>query len=90
MVEKWICQAVSVCSLITRLFPLHNFKFACKEGESLVYFDHVLDVVGRGYPLTADFAHVHRSITMPKVHLCGQKHYQSVCTLYMSIHVGVL
>ena len=27
------------------------FKFACKEGESLVYFDHVhvLDLVGRGY-----------------------------------------
>ena len=30
------------------------FQFACKEGESLVYFDHVLDVVGRSYCLAAD------------------------------------
>ena len=42
------------------------FKFACKEGESLVYFDHVLDVVVRGYCLAADFAHTHASIAGPK------------------------
>ena len=47
-------------SLVTRLSPLCNhFWLAYKEGESLVYFDHVLDVVGRGYRLTVDFAHVH-------------------------------
>ena len=33
------------------------FKFVCKEGESLVYFDHVLDVVECGYRLAVDFAH---------------------------------
>ena len=27
--------------------PARKFQFACKKGESLVYFDHVLDVVGR-------------------------------------------
>ena len=28
-----------------------------KEGESLVHFDHMLDVVGLGYQLVVDFAH---------------------------------
>ena len=57
-------QALPPCAIV---------KFACKNGESLVYFDHVLDVVGRGYPLTADFAHVNESITRPKAHLRGRK-----------------
>ena len=44
-----------LCSLVTRLSPLLIpallFKFVCREGESLVYFDYVLDVVGRGYTI---------------------------------------
>ena len=36
-----------------------KFQFACKKGESLVYFDHVLDVVGRGFQLAVGFAHAH-------------------------------
>ena len=28
-----------------------------KQRESLVYFDHMLDVVERGYQLVVDFAH---------------------------------
>ena len=40
------------------------FKFACKEGEGQVYFDHVLDVVGRGYHLVVDFAHAHALLVL--------------------------
>ena len=40
--------------------PARNFQFACKKGESLVYFDHVLDVVGRGFQLAVDFAYALR------------------------------
>ena len=35
-----------------------------KQGESLVHFDHVLDVVGRGYQLAVDFAHVPLQLTL--------------------------
>ena len=36
--------------------PGHARKIK-REGESLVHFDHVLDVVGRGLPFAVDFAH---------------------------------
>ena len=48
------------------------FKFVCKEGESLVYFDHVLDVVGHGFRLAVDFAHAHGSIAGPRAHVRGR------------------
>ena len=35
-----------------------------KEGESLVHFDHVLDVVGRGYQLVVDFPHAPRPLLL--------------------------
>ena len=38
-----------LASYIPRLSPL--FEVMHKEGESLVYFDHVLDIVGHGYHL---------------------------------------
>ena len=37
--------------------PAQKFQFACKKGESQVYFDHVLDVVGRGFQLAVNFAY---------------------------------
>ena len=40
--------------------PARNFQFACKKGESLVYFDHLLDVVGRGFQLVVDLAYALR------------------------------
>ena len=51
---------------------MHLFKFACKEGESLVYFDHVLDVVGRGYRLAVDFAHTHALLALRWTRMHGQ------------------
>ena len=35
-----------------------------KQGESLVHFDHVLDVVGHGYQLVVDFAHAPRPLML--------------------------
>ena len=46
------------------------FKFACKEGESLVYVNHVLDVVGRGYRLAVNFAHAHVLLALLAIDLC--------------------
>ena len=34
------------------------FWFVGKDGESLVHFDHMLDVVGRGLKFAVDFAHI--------------------------------
>ena len=48
------------------------FKFAYKEGESLVYFDHVLDVVGHVYSLVVNFAHAHVLLALLWTHVCGQ------------------
>ena len=52
------CNAgVAVAS--NQALPLHTWNIisACKEGESLEDFDHVLDVVGRGYhvPISGQF-----------------------------------
>ena len=44
----------------------------CKEGESLVYFNHMLDVVGRGYHLVVDFAHAHALLALRWTHVHGQ------------------
>ena len=81
---------VDCISLVTRLSPCAIVKFACKEGESLVYFDHVLYVVGCGYPLTANFVHIRESITRPKAHLRGKKlttsnHIQHVIKIYQAL-----
>ena len=48
------------------------FKFACKEGESLVYFDHVLDVVRRSYHLEVDFAHAYALSALRWTRVHGQ------------------
>ena len=48
------------CELASnQTLPSHarNIISACKEGESLKDFDHVLDVVGCGYQLAVNFAH---------------------------------
>ena len=63
--ESW-----AIVSLVNRLSPppppplAQLFKLACKEGESMVYFDHMLDVVGRGYWLAVDFAHAHMLLVL--------------------------
>ena len=36
---------------------MRNIISACKEGESLADFDHMLDVVGPSYQLAVNFAH---------------------------------
>ena len=62
-------------SLVTRLSSSRDYLCLCvrsSEGESLVYFDHVLDVVGRGYHFAADFAHAHGSIAGPRAHVHGR------------------
>ena len=45
-------------NLVPGSLPFELFRFVRNEGESLVHFDHVLDVVGRGLKFAVDFAHV--------------------------------
>ena len=51
-------------SLVTRLSSLYDCSSLCVGGESLVCFDHVLDVVGRDYHLAVDFAHAHALLAL--------------------------
>ena len=61
-----------------------------KEGESLEDFDHVLDMVGRGFQLVVVVAHAPRPLTLTMtrqffVGLYGAKNeQQSDCTNYLS------
>ena len=49
---------VYICSSLEPGSPLaRKIISACKEGESQEDFDHVLDVVERGYQLVVNFAH---------------------------------
>ena len=57
---------------LIRGFMVFKFVCTCKEGENLVSFNHVLDVVGHGYCLAADLAHAHASIAVTKVHVHGR------------------
>ena len=40
-----------------------------KQGESLVHFDHMLDMVERGYQLAVDFAHAPRPLLLAIVYV---------------------
>ena len=60
-------------SLVTRLSPLSNYLSLCvRRGESLVCFDHVLDVVECGYRLVVDFAHTHALLALQWICVHGQ------------------
>ena len=48
-----------------------------KERESLVHFDHVLDVIGRAYQLAVDFAHAPRPLTLALAITRSYMHEQS-------------
>ena len=50
----------TICNSLEPGSPLTHAKYysVCKEGESLEDFDHVLYVVGRGYQLVVNFAHM--------------------------------
>ena len=85
--ESW-----AIVSLVTRLSPLAQlFKLVCKERESLVYFDHVLDVVGRGYWLAVDFAHAHLLLVLLWTRVRGRiwpingNHIQHVIKIYQAL-----
>ena len=71
------------------------FKFVCREGESLVYFDHMLDVFGCGYHLAVDFIHAHALLVMRWTRVRGQNrplniittsnHIQHVIKIYQAL-----
>ena len=57
---QYLHQCTCILASNQALPPVRYFQFACKKGKSLVYFDHVLDVVGRGFQLAVDFAYALR------------------------------
>ena len=75
------------------------FKFACKEGESLVYFDHVLDMVGCGYRLVVSFTHAYTLLALRWTRVRWQNrplngnHIQHVIKIYQvlpsSLHANL-
>ena len=69
---------------------MHNIKHKkLKEGESLEDFDHVLDMVGRGFQLVVDIAHAPcttttKSLTMTLQFFDAENNGWSECTNYRS------
>lgn len=70
-------QALPLCGIL--------FYLCCvfaKEGESLVHYDHVLDVVGCGYQLVVDFAHTPQPLMMAIIKM----HYDSAVVYREGYH----
>ena len=51
--------------------PLMHCFILCVEGENLVHFDHVLDVVGCDYQLAVNFAHALRRLMLAMSMIIG-------------------